>query len=103
VKYHETLYELMARQYEIARVDEAKQSQMIQVVDPALVPDRRSWPPRTLLVLLAFALAAILSSFWAILHAFFRHKMRDPMVAAKSAKLKRLLIAPPVSDAGAPE
>ena len=56
VKYHETLYELMARQYEMARVDEAKQSQMIQVVDPALVPDRRSWPPQTLLVLLAFIL-----------------------------------------------
>ena len=49
VRYQETLFEFMTRQYEMAKVDEAKQSQMIQVVDPALVPERRSWPPRTLL------------------------------------------------------
>lgn len=91
VKYHETLYELMARQYEMARVDEARQSQMIQVVDPALVPDRRSWPPRTLLVLLAAILAGILASFWAVLQAFYRRRLQDPIVAGKTAKLKRLL------------
>lgn len=91
VKYHETLYELMARQYEMARVDEAKQSQMIQVVDPALVPDRRSWPPRTLLVLLAFFLSGILASFWFILQFYFHSKMRDPVVANKTAKLKGLI------------
>lgn len=96
VKYHETLYELMARQYEMARVDEARQSQMIQVVDPALVPDRRSWPPRTLLVLLAFIVAAMLASFWAILQAFFRYRLRNPAVAAKTTKLKRLLKARPL-------
>ncbi len=93
VKYHETLYELMARQYEMARVDEARQSQMIQVVDPALVPDRRSWPPRTLLVLLAFIVAGIFSSFWVILQSFYRYRMRDPQLAMKAAKLKRMLNA----------
>ncbi len=91
VKYHETLYELMARQYEMARVDEARQAQMIQVVDPALVPDRRSWPPRTLLVLLAFIVSGILASFWVILQSFYRYRMRDPQLALKSAKLKRML------------
>ncbi len=54
VRYQETLFEFMTRQYEMAKVDEAKQGQMIQVVDPALVPERKSWPPRTLLTLLAF-------------------------------------------------
>ena len=61
----------MTRQYEMARVDEAKQGQMIQVVDPALVPERRSWPPRTLLTLLAFILAGIIASFWVILQAAY--------------------------------
>lgn len=40
VKYRESVYELLAREYEVARVDEARQGALIQVVDPALVPDR---------------------------------------------------------------
>jgi len=42
VKYRETMYELLTRQYEVARVDEARQGAMIQVVDPAVAPDRPS-------------------------------------------------------------
>jgi len=91
VRYHETLFELMARQYEMARVDEAKQGQIIQVVDPALLPDRRSWPPRTILTLLAFILGAMIASFWVIFSAFFRHRMEDPELAAKTEKLRQLL------------
>ena len=72
VRYQETLFEFMVRQYEMARVDEAKQGQMIQVVDPALVPERRSWPPRTVLTLLAFILAGIIASSWVILQAALR-------------------------------
>jgi len=40
VKYRETIYELVMRQYEGARMDEARQGSMVQIVDPALVPDR---------------------------------------------------------------
>ncbi len=40
VKYRETLYELVMRQYEGARMDEARQGSIVQIVDPALVPDR---------------------------------------------------------------
>jgi uncharacterized protein involved in exopolysaccharide biosynthesis len=81
----------MARQYEMARVEEAREGQMIQVVDPALVPDRRSWPARTLLVVLAFVLAGIVASFWAVLRFFFSRKMRDPELAAKTTRLRRLI------------
>lgn len=95
VRYRETLYELMARQYEMARVAEAKQSQMIQVVDPALVPDRRSWPPRTLLVVLAFILAGIIASFWAVLRFFYRRRMQDAELAAKIQRFRRTLRALP--------
>jgi len=91
VRYHETLFELMARQYEMARVDEAKQGQIIQVVDPALVPDRRSWPPRTILTILAFILGGTIASFWVIWSAFYRTRLQDPDVEAKVAKLLRLL------------
>jgi tyrosine-protein kinase Etk/Wzc len=91
VRYQETLFEFMTRQYEMARVDEAKQSQMIQVVDPALVPDRRSWPPRTLLTVLAFILAAIVASFWVILQSAYEHRMENPKDADKVYRLRQLL------------
>jgi uncharacterized protein involved in exopolysaccharide biosynthesis len=40
MKYREAVYELMTREYEVARVDEARQGALVQIVDPALVPDR---------------------------------------------------------------
>ena len=40
VKYRETVQDLLTRQYEGARVDEARQGALIQVVDPAILPDR---------------------------------------------------------------
>src|SRR5262249_48561294 len=48
-KYREALFELLARQYEFARLDEARDAVNIQVVEPAIEPDRRSFPPRTLM------------------------------------------------------
>ncbi len=59
VKYAETLFELLAKQYEAARLDEAKTAAVIQVLDPAVEPDRKSAPQRTLIV----ALGALLGLF----------------------------------------
>jgi len=67
LKYHETLFEVLSRQYEAARLDEAKSAALIQVVDRAVTPERKSWPPRTLLVLIAVAATVLLSSFWILL------------------------------------
>ena len=39
VKYNETIFDILARQFEIAKLDEAKQGALIQVVDPAIPPD----------------------------------------------------------------
>ena len=49
LQYHETLFELLAKQFEAAKIDEAKQAPVIQVVDKAVPPDQKSWPPRALL------------------------------------------------------
>lgn len=51
VKIQETVYELLNQQYELARIQEAKEVPTVDVIDPANLPERRSWPPRTLLVL----------------------------------------------------
>jgi capsule polysaccharide export protein KpsE/RkpR len=61
LKIQETLLEGMIRQFEIAKLDEAKEGPLLQQVDVALPPDRKSKPKR-LLIVLASALAALLLS-----------------------------------------
>lgn len=55
VKYHQMLYELLAKQYELARLDEAKDSALLQVLDAAVAPERPVGPPRALWILMAMA------------------------------------------------
>ncbi len=49
LQYNETLFELLSKQYEAARIDEAKEAPVIQVVDPAVPPERKSSPHRAIL------------------------------------------------------
>jgi uncharacterized protein involved in exopolysaccharide biosynthesis len=49
VKYHETLFDIIARQYEVARLDEAHEAPL-QILDRAIVPDTKSGPPRMYIV-----------------------------------------------------
>lgn len=64
LKYHETLFEIVSRQYEAARLDEAKSAPQLQIVDLAVPPDKRNWPPRTILILTAVILTALVSAFY---------------------------------------
>ena len=64
VKYHESLYEALAKQYEAARLDEAKAAPLVQVIDNAVVPEKKSWPPRVLIILISATLAGLVSGFW---------------------------------------
>ncbi len=67
-KVQETLYELLTKQYEVAKINEAKNTSTLQVLDEAFVPDRKSKPKRALMVLVAtFAVG-----FLAVLVAFVR-------------------------------
>ncbi len=64
VKYHEALLEALAKQYEVARIDDAKESQQIQIVDTAVPPEKKSWPPRLLLTLLGTISFTLLGCTW---------------------------------------
>jgi uncharacterized protein involved in exopolysaccharide biosynthesis len=66
VKYQEVLYELLAKQYELAKIDEGKDAAIIQAVDTAKAPDRKSRPKRGLLVLVAAFLGALAGAAWAL-------------------------------------
>lgn len=59
VKYYETLFEIMARQYELARADEAREGALIQVIDEAVPAEKKSSPKRALIGLVAFALSLL--------------------------------------------
>jgi uncharacterized protein involved in exopolysaccharide biosynthesis len=65
VKYHEVIFELLAKQFEMAKIDEAKDSAIIQVMDRAMVPDRKSKPRRKVIVLLWTLVAGIAALLWA--------------------------------------
>jgi tyrosine-protein kinase Etk/Wzc len=88
VKYHETLFELLAKQYEAARIDEAKAAPIIQVVDRAVPPDKKSGPHRALIVLgcgfIGFCIGYLLD---AITRAF-RRAAEVPEYAIKIARLR---------------
>ena len=65
VRYYETIFELLARQLEAAKVDEARQGAMVQVVDRAEIPDHHSSPKRTIIVLVSVALGMLVGVVWA--------------------------------------
>jgi uncharacterized protein involved in exopolysaccharide biosynthesis len=64
LKYRETVFELLAKELEIARLDEAREGSIIQVVDAAVVPDKKSFPPRILIVIGVTILGFLVASFW---------------------------------------
>jgi uncharacterized protein involved in exopolysaccharide biosynthesis len=66
VKYHESLFEGLSKQYEAARLDEAKAGPLIQVIDRAVTPEKKSWPPRALIIGGSTLLAAIATAVWII-------------------------------------
>lgn len=68
-KYQEALFELYARQFELARVDESREGALFQVVDPATPPERKSKPRRTLITAGAALGAALALSVWVALRA----------------------------------
>jgi len=88
VKYYETIFDIIARQFEVAKLDEAKEGQIIQVVDPAIVPDRKSFPKRGLIVLIGALIGGFIGVFTAFFQASLKRLERDPGTAAKLASLR---------------
>ncbi len=90
-KYYETIYALLAKQFELAKIEEAKDAAIIQVMDKAIEPDSRSKPQRTRIVLTS-VLAAL---FVAIILAFIREGLakirQDPEQTGKLKELSKAL------------
>ena len=62
MKIQETVYELLNQQYELTRIQEAKEIPTIRVIDPANLPERKSWPPRLLIILLLTSISLLVTT-----------------------------------------
>ncbi len=65
-KIQETVFELLTEQYELAKVQEAKETPSVKVLDPARIPERKSFPPRLVIMFLGTFLAFALSAVWVL-------------------------------------
>jgi tyrosine-protein kinase Etk/Wzc len=88
VKYHETLFELLARQYETARLDESRDAPVLQIIDRATIPDKKSGPHRALLVLAAAIFGFILGVIWVLLRRAIESLHQNPATAGQFSALR---------------
>ena len=93
VKYYEVIFELLARQYELAKLDEARESSVIQVMDGAIVPDFKSKPTRWLIVVLSALVALFLVILWVLIREAMARAGSNPQLVARMQTLKRHLLA----------
>jgi uncharacterized protein involved in exopolysaccharide biosynthesis len=65
-KIQETVFELLTEQYELAKVQEAKETPSVKVLDPARIPEKKSFPPRLMIMFLGTFLASALAVVWVL-------------------------------------
>lgn len=91
MKYQQAVYEMLVKQYEIARVDEARNSVVIQLVDPAVALDEETGPRRVLIFLLTTSLALILAVMWAFVRAGLARMQQGPGQSGRMGEIRELL------------
>lgn len=87
-KYHETLFDLFAKQYELAKVDESREGAMIQVLDKATPPERKSKPKKALIAIIATFGSGFLLLVWVFLREALRKSRSDADARQRLGLLK---------------
>jgi tyrosine-protein kinase Etk/Wzc len=82
VKYSEAVFELLTKQFEAAKLDEAN-SAVIQVIDKAIEPERKSKPKRMLIVIISAFASFFLAALWALIQEYYERLRSDPEGAAR--------------------
>ena len=88
LKYQETLFELFARQFELAKVDEAREGALIQVVDMALPPERKSKPAKALIAVVVTLVAGIFFLAWVFTLRMLENSNRRPEDVSKLTAIR---------------
>ncbi|MCK9201995.1 MAG: Wzz/FepE/Etk N-terminal domain-containing protein [Gallionella sp.] len=90
LKYQEAVWEILAKQFEMSKLDEAKDFPLIQVLDKATVPERKSKPKRSLIVILATLVAFFIAVIWAFVREALSRSAKDPEQEARTQELRRV-------------
>jgi uncharacterized protein involved in exopolysaccharide biosynthesis len=90
-KYQETLFELFSRQYELARVDEAREGALVQVVEVAEPPEKRSKPKRATTAVTATLVAFGLFCALLIGNQYYRDSRQQPDALLRRARWRAAL------------
>src|SRR5271165_2267897 len=91
LKYHEALYDFLGKQLEAARIDEGQNAILVQVVDNAIEPERKSGPRRLLLVLVSAGIAFVFACLGVLIMEAVRRKQQDPNQRARMGLLRHSL------------
>ena len=94
LKYHEALYEFLGKQLEAARIDEGKDVSVVQVIDKAVAPEKKSSPKRVFIIGATALIALALSCLGVILIESLRRRQQYPDERARLALLWQSLKFP---------
>lgn len=87
VKYYEAIFELLAKQFELAKIDEAKDSAIVQVLDKAMPSARKSRPNRALITIVGFLAGCMLGMILVLVREGYRRSRLDPESAHRWREL----------------
>jgi tyrosine-protein kinase Etk/Wzc len=91
-KYHETLFELFTKQYELARIDESREGAVISVLDTAQPPERKSKPDKAKIAIMT----SLVVGFALLIFVFGRHTLRrasdSPETNQKMFRLRKAVL-----------
>ena len=90
LKYHETVFELLAKELEIAKLDEAREGAIVQVVDAAVPPDKKSSPHRLLIVIAVTICAFFVAVFWILVRNNLARAFELPENRQRLETIRRL-------------
>jgi len=88
LKYQEAIWEILAKQFEVAKLDEAKDFPLVQVLDKAIPPEKKSKPKRSLIVILAVLVAFFLAVIWAFISEAMQRAKEQPEQAERMQALR---------------
>jgi len=91
VRYYEAIFDILARQLELARLEEAKEGAFIQVVDPAVPPEKKSFPKRGLIIMSGIAVGFTFGLMFALLQGGLARMQHNPATRDKLTLLRGLI------------
>ncbi len=91
LKYNEKLFEIMAEQYELAKIDEAKDPTIIQVIDRAIPPQIKARPQRKLMVVIAAFMGFLFSLVLVLIKDYLEKQPESDKNRERVNTLKKLL------------